>query len=199
MRASPRQGRRAHVILPPWTRFAVMTQINFILLKLKKASNLALLELCRAATLTLCLPIKARGLKPAGAMKALSGTFALKLMILVAGVTASIISGCETIIVAIDKPIIIKMNEPGMKVSALSKDVQDAFDKLIAKHGPNVCNVDYYDKNQHLEWHRPLTMTGAVRSKVSGNPAPADPINLMQKVAFANFDEAQKFFSSINP
>jgi hypothetical protein len=134
-------------------------------------------------------------------MKALSGTFVLKLMILVAGVAASIvlISACETIIVAIDKPILIKMNEPGMKVSASSTRVQKEFDKLIAKHGPNVCNVDYYDKNQHLEWHRPLAMTGAVRSKVSGNPAPADPINLMQKVAFTNFDEAQKFFSAINP
>lgn len=134
-------------------------------------------------------------------MKALSGTFALKLMILVAGVAASIvlISGCETIIVAIDKPLLIKMNEPGTKVSASSKRVQEEFDKLIAKHGPTVCNVDYYDKNQNLEWHRPLTMTGAVHSKAAGNPAPADPINLMQKVFFANFDEAQKFFSAINP
>ena len=90
-------------------------------------------------------------------MKALSGTFALKLMILVAGVAASIvlISACETIIVAIDKPILIKMNEPGMKVSASSGTVQKKFDELIAKHGRDVCNVDYYDKDQNLVWHRP--------------------------------------------
>jgi hypothetical protein len=139
------------------------------------------------------------GVKPAGAMKTPSGTFALKLGILAASVTASIvlISACQTI--GIDKPIHVLMIEPGMKVRASSQDVQKAFDNLIKKHGEKVCFVDYYDKNQHKEWHRPLTMTGAVHSEAAGNPVPADPVNLMQKVAFANLDESQKFFSTINP
>jgi hypothetical protein len=135
-------------------------------------------------------------------MKALSGTFALKLGILAASVTASIvlISACQTTAhLDIDKPIHVLMIEPGMKVRASSGVVQKAFDDLIKKHGEKVCFVDYYDKNQHKEWHRPLTMTGAVHSGAAGNRVPADPMNLMQKVAFADLDESQKFFSTINP
>jgi hypothetical protein len=135
-------------------------------------------------------------------MKTLSGTFALKLVILAAGVTASIvlISACQTTAdFGIDKPIHVFMIEPGMKVRASSGDVQKAFDNLIKKHGEKVCFVDYYDKNQHKEWHRPLTMTGAVHSGAAGNRVPADPINLVMKVAFADLDESQKFFSTINP
>jgi hypothetical protein len=42
-------------------------------------------------------------------------------------------------------------------------------------------------------------MIGAIRSDAGGNPAPADPTNLMQKVQFADLDESQQFFSTINP
>jgi len=142
------------------------------------------------------------GVKPAGAMKPPSGTFALKLVVLAAGVTASIVllSACwKLLFLGTKKPILIFMGEPGMKVRASSEVVEKAFDDLIKKHGPKVCNVDYYDENQQKKWHRPLTMTGAVGSKESGNPAPADPTNVLQKVQFADLDEAQTFFSTVNP
>jgi hypothetical protein len=135
-------------------------------------------------------------------MKTLSGTFALKLVILTAGVTASIVlvSACrKSAILATDKPILILMNEPGVRARASSEDVEKAFDDLIKKHGKKVCNVDYYDEKQQKKWHRPLTLTGAERSETSGNPAPADPVHLLQKVAFDTLDESQQFFSTINP
>jgi len=135
-------------------------------------------------------------------MKTPSGTFALKLVILAASAAASIVllSACwKLLFLGTKKPILIFMGEPGMKVRAPSEVVEKAFDDLIKKRGAKVCNVDYYDENQQKKWHRPLTMTGAVRSKESGNPTPVDPINLMQKVAFADLDESQQFFSTINP
>jgi hypothetical protein len=143
-----------------------------------------------------------RGVKPAGAMKTPSGTFALKLVILAAGVSASIvlISACwKATILAGDHPILMIMDKDGVKVRGSSEVVQKAFDDLIQKRGKDVCDVDYYDEHQQKKWHRPLTMTGAVRSKAAGNPPPADPMNLLQKVAFADLDESQQFLSEINP
>jgi hypothetical protein len=161
-----------------------------------------MLDACQAATLTLCLPIKMAGVKPAGAMKTPSGTFALKLVILAAGVSASIvlISACwKAAILAGAHPILMIMDKDGVKVRASSEVVQKAFDDLIQKRGKDVCDIDYYDEHQQKKWHRPLTMTGAVRSKAAENPPPADPMHLLQKVAFADLDESQQFFSEINP
>lgn len=139
-------------------------------------------------------------------MKNPSGTFALKLLILAASATAPVvlISACGFSPVSVTEktPILIVMDEPGVRVRASSDKVKGAFDNLIGKHGENVCNVDYYDKDQKKLWHkgnRGLTMTHAVRSKAAGNPTPVDPINLMQKVAFNDLDESQQFFSTINP
>jgi hypothetical protein len=144
------------------------------------------------------------GVKPAGAMKTPSGTFALKLVILAAGVSASIvlISACwKSSILTGGKPILIIFDADGVKTRASSEVVEKAFDNLIEKHGDKVCNVDYYKDNNKL-WHRGnlhLTMIGAIRSDAGGNPAPADPSNLLQKVKFADLDETQTFFSTINP
>jgi len=132
-------------------------------------------------------------------MKTPSGTFALKLVILTAGVTASIVlvSACQkSAILVTDKPVLILMKEPGVKVRA-SGDVEKAFDALIEKHGKKVCNVDDYDEKQQKKWHRPLKVTGAVRSEAAGNPAPADPVHLLQKVAFDTLDDATDFLSKI--
>lgn len=166
-------------------------------------------QLVPGCSLTLCLPIKMHGVKPAGAMKTLSGTCVLKLVILAASATPSIvlISACERSQRSLAPagnapPILIIMSEPGVKVRASSDDVEKAFDNLISKHGENVCNVDYYDKDQKKLWHRgnrELTMTSAMRSEAAGNPASADPTNLTQKVAFDSLDESQTFFSTINP
>ncbi len=142
-------------------------------------------------------------------MKTPSGTFALKLVILAASVTASIvlISAClKASLLTGGDPILIIFDADGVKTRASSDVVEKAFDDLIGKHGKDVCNVDYYDKDHpHLgnpAWHkgnRGLTTRHAIRSKAAGNPAPADPTNLSQKVAFADLDEAQKTFSTINP
>ncbi len=139
-------------------------------------------------------------------MKTLSGTFVFKLVILVAIATASIVlvSACEKSPAPAtgNPPIVICMNEPGVKVKASSKVVEDAFKQLIAKHGEKVCNVDYYDKPDHRDWHQgkgPLCMTSAVHSEAAGNPAPADPSHLVQRVAFDTLDEAQQFLSTISP
>lgn len=137
-------------------------------------------------------------------MKTPSGTFALKLAILAASVTALIvlISACwKASILTGGDPILIIMDADGVKTRASSDVVQKAFDELIGKHGENVCNVDYYEENKK-RWHkgnRGLTTTHAIRSKAAGNPTPADPSNLMQRVAFADLDESQQFFSTINP
>jgi hypothetical protein len=139
-------------------------------------------------------------------MKTPSETFALKFGILAAGATASIvlISACEKSPPPAtgNPPIVICMNEPGVKVKAPSDDVKKAFDDLIVKHGEKVCNVDYYDKPDHRDWQRgkgPLCMISAVRSEAAGNPAPADPSHLVQRVAFDTLDEAQQLLSTINP
>ncbi len=139
-------------------------------------------------------------------MKAPSGTFALKFGILAASVTASIvlISACEKSRPPAtgEPPVVFCMNPPGVKVKASLKVVEDAFKQLIAKHGEKVCNVDYYDKPDHRDWHQGkglLCMTSAVRSEAAGTPAPADPSHLVQRVAFDTLDEAQQFLSTINP
>jgi hypothetical protein len=140
-------------------------------------------------------------------MKTLSGTFVFKLVILVAIATASIVlvSACEKSPAPAtgNPPIVICMNEPGVKVKASSQAVEKAFDDLIAKHGKEVCNVDYYhDHPDRPDWHRGqgrLCMTSAVRSEAGGTPAPADPSHLVQRVALDTLDEAQQFLSTINP
>jgi hypothetical protein len=142
-------------------------------------------------------------------MKTPSGTFALKLVVLAAGVTASIvlISACwKASFLTGGDPILIIFDADGVKTRASSDVVEKAFDELIGKHGENVCKVDYYDKDHpHLgnpAWHkgnRGLTTTHAIRSKAAENPTPADPTNLVMKVAFADLDEAQTFSSTINP
>jgi hypothetical protein len=150
------------------------------------------------------LPIKKPGVKPAGAMKIPSGTFALKLGILAASVTASIvlISACwKASFLTGGDPILMIMDAHGVKTRASSEVVENAFDKLIGKHGQGVCNVDYYVDDQK-KWHkgnRKLTTTGVIRSEAARTPAPADPSNLVMKVAFANLDEEQEFLSTINP
>ena len=139
-------------------------------------------------------------------MKTLSGTFVFKFGILAASATASIVlvSACEKSPAPAtgNPPIVICMNEPGVKVKASSQAVEDEFKHLIGKHGEKVCNVDYYDKPDHKDWHQgkgPLCMTSAVHSEAAGNPAPADPSHLVQRVAFDTLDEAQQFLSTINP
>jgi hypothetical protein len=145
-----------------------------------------------------------RGVKPAGAVKTPSRTVALKVVILAASVTASIvlISGCwKASFLTGGDPILIIMDAHGVKVRAPSAVVESAFEDLIKKHGEGVCNVDYY-VNDERKWHkgnRKLTTTGAIRSKAAENPTPADPTNLVMKVAFADLDESQQFFSTINP
>ncbi|HEU5248161.1 MAG TPA: hypothetical protein VFU09_13815 [Candidatus Udaeobacter sp.] len=137
-------------------------------------------------------------------MKTPSGTFALKLVILAASVTASIvlISACwKASFLTGGDPILIIFDADGVKTRAPSADVEKAFDDLIKKHGEGVCNVDYYKDNKKL-WHkgnRGLTTRHAIRSTAAGNPAPADPSNLVMKVAFADLDEEQEFLSTINP
>src|SRR5947207_2668592 len=90
----------------------------------------------------------------ASAMKTPSGTFALKLVILAAGVTASIvlISAClKASLLTGGDPILMIFDADGVKTRASSEDVAKAFDDLIGKHGKDVCNVDYYDKDHpHL-------------------------------------------------
>jgi hypothetical protein len=137
-------------------------------------------------------------------MKTPSGTFVLKLGILAASVTASIvlISACwKASFLTGGSPILVIMDATGVKTRAASKDVENAFDDLIRKHGEGVCNVDYYvdDKKKWHKGNRKLIMTRATRSEAARTPAPADPTNLMQKVAFADLDESQQFFSTINP
>jgi len=139
-------------------------------------------------------------------MKTLSGTFALKLVILAAGVTASIvlISACwKASFLTGGDPILVIMDGDGVKTRASSDVVGKAFDDLIRKHGEGVCNVNYYKNDPHRpDWHkgnRGLTTTHAIRSKAAGNPTPEDPTNLVMKVAFADLDESQQFFSTINP
>ncbi len=140
-------------------------------------------------------------------MKTLSGTFAFKFGILAASATASIVlvSACEKSPAPAtgNPPIVICMNEPGVKVKASSQAVEDEFKHLIAKHGEKVCNVDYYhDHPDRPDWHQGqgrLCMTSAVRSEAGGTPAPADPSHLVQRVAFDALDEAQQFLSTINP
>jgi hypothetical protein len=144
------------------------------------------------------------GVKPAGAMKTPSGTFALKLVILAASVTASIvlISACwKASLLTGGDPILMIMDGHGVKTRASSDVVEKAFNDLIGKHGQGVCNVDYYVDDKKI-WHkgnRGLTTTHAIRSKAAENPTPADPTNLVMKVAFADLDEEQTFVSTINP
>jgi hypothetical protein len=140
-------------------------------------------------------------------MKTPSETFALKFGILAASATASIvlISACEKSRPPAtgEPPVVFCMNPPGVKVKASSQAVEKAFDDLIAKHGKEVCNIDYYhDHPDRPDWHRGqgrLCMTSAVRSEAGGTPAPADPSHLVQRVAFDTLDEAQQFLSTINP
>jgi hypothetical protein len=137
-------------------------------------------------------------------MKTLSGTFPFKLVILAAIGTASIvlISAFGQPPVASDPkpPILISMNEPGVRVTASSQDVEKAFGKLIQQHGEGVCNVDYYNKDQKKLWHqgnRKLTMASAIRSEAGGNPAPIDPIHLTQQAAFDTLGDATDFLTGI--
>jgi hypothetical protein len=135
-------------------------------------------------------------------MKTPSGTFALKLVVLAAGVTASIvlISACwKASFLTGGKPILVIFDADGVKTRAPSADVEKAFDDLIKKHGDKVCNVDYYKDNKKL-WHKGnLSLIGGFRSEAAGSPTPADPSNLVMKVQFADLDESQQFFSTINP
>ena len=133
-------------------------------------------------------------------MKIPSGTFALKLLTLAASATASIvlISACQKSSVSAkeDQPILIKFRPPGAKASEDDNRVREAFQKL----GPDNCNVDYYDKDQNKKWHEgnlQLTMTGAVRSEAAGNQASVDPVNLLQKVAFSDLEQATDFLGKI--
>ncbi len=135
-------------------------------------------------------------------MKALSGTLALKFGILAASVTASmaLLSACEKHLPPppADRPILVIFKEPGVKTRAdLEHVVKPAFEAV----GEDFCNVYGYDDQGHQKWHvghLSLKMTAAVRSEAAGNPAPADPMNLVQRVAFADLDQAQTTFSTIN-
>jgi len=157
-----------------------------------------------AAPLTLCLPIKVPGVKPAGAMKTLSGTFVLKLVILVASAVASIvlISACKKslILPTNQRPILMIMDAGGVKTTKPPDDVKKACSDLNQYAGMLVCELAYYDKDGRQVFHedkRSLTMTRAVRSETAANPAAADPINVTQKVVFANLDEATDFLTKI--
>jgi hypothetical protein len=137
-------------------------------------------------------------------MKTLSGTFPFKLVILAAIAAVSIV-----LISAFGqpggpgkngKPILIIMKEPGVKVTRSSEDVEKEFTELIKNHGESVCNVDYYDKDQVKKWHqgnRKLTMISAVRSEAGGDPAPVDPIHLVQQIAFDKLGDATDFLTTI--
>jgi hypothetical protein len=140
------------------------------------------------------------GVKPAGVMKTLSGTFPLKLGILAASVAAStvLISACQksSVLPNQDHPILILFLPPGAPTERDEGEVRKAFQNL----GPDNCNVDYYDKNQVKKWHEGnlhLTMTGAVRSEASGNQASVDPVNVLQKAAFTSVDQATDFLGQI--
>ena len=134
-------------------------------------------------------------------MESPSGTFALKLGILAASVTASIvlISACQksSVLVNEDHPILIIFMPPGANVAKHTEaEVRTAFQNL----GQAMCNVDYYDKNQVKKWHEGnlhLTMTGAVRSEASGNQASVDPVNVTQKAVFGTLDQATDFLGQI--
>ncbi|SRR6266480_2172674 len=139
-------------------------------------------------------------------MKALSGTFTLKFRILGASFTASmaLLSACEKSPAPVteNSPIVVCMNPPGVHVKAASDVVEGEFQRLIAKHGDQVCNVNYHKNDPNRpDWQKgrgPLCMRSAVRSEAAASPAPADPMNLVQRVAFADLDEAQQTLSTIN-
>ncbi|HEU5238412.1 MAG TPA: hypothetical protein VFU37_14860 [Pyrinomonadaceae bacterium] len=143
------------------------------------------------------------GAKPVGAMKILSGTFALKLVILAASAVASIvlISACKKslILPTNERPILIIFDAGGVKTTKTPEEVQNAC-RDLNKSGKGLCEIDYYDNEGHKRFHedtRSLTMTRAVRSEAAGNQASADPINVMQKVAVATLDDATDFLGKI--
>lgn len=152
------------------------------------------------------------GVKPANAMKTISGTLPLKPIALAASVTVLIIliSGCEKSppgegrdhpnLITADRPVFVIFHEPGVKTKGdLNTIVKPAFQKL----GEHFCNVKAYHDNGSFAWQLgdlpALKMTSATRSGAAEASAAADPVNLVQRVAFATLDDAQTLFSTINP
>ncbi len=135
-------------------------------------------------------------------MKPLSGTSALKLVVLVASVTASIVlvSACKKslILPTNERPILIIMDAGGVKSSKPPDIVKTECKKLNDAAGKTVCEVKVYDNSgREVVDNRSLTMTGAVRSETAANPGAPDPINVTQKAAFATLDDATRFLTNI--
>jgi len=144
------------------------------------------------------------GVKPAGAMKTPSGTFALKLVVLVVSATAFIvlISACKKALIlpTNERPIEIFMDAGGVASSQSSDVVYKICKDLNVAAGSTVCEVRYYANDGHLvpaPVDRGLTMTGAVRSEAAANSAAADPVNVTQKATFATLKDASDFINDI--
>jgi hypothetical protein len=103
------------------------------------------------------------------------------------------------------RPILVIFDGTGTTVSAdLDKTVKPAFESLAT-----FCKIKAYKTDGSFAWAvgnlptptpcAALKMTSAIRSDAAGSPGPSDPVNLMHRVAFANLDDMQQFFSKINP
>jgi hypothetical protein len=145
------------------------------------------------------------GVKPAGAMKTPSGTFTLKLVVLLASATAFIVlsTACKKALIlpTNERPIEIVMDAGGVTSSQSSDVVYKICKDLNAAAGSTVCEVRYYGKDGRLVPDKPnnrgLTMTGAVRSEAAANSAAADPVNVTQKATFATLNGASDFIDKI--
>jgi hypothetical protein len=183
MRASPRQGRRGvrgH-LLPPH-----------------------ILGGGQAAPLTLCLPIKMAGVKPAGAMKTPSRTFAF--VILVAIMILAVVS-CVTQFVPNQKALLVIGTET---TYAEWKD-QGQFDNALAQ----ICqHGGYYDLkvlvkvgDQPIHPYKPCNRSINIRtvkitkSKVADRTAAvasaANDPNAMHRVACATTDDARQVLDAL--
>jgi hypothetical protein len=134
-------------------------------------------------------------------MKTPSGTFALKLVILAVGATASIIliSACKKLLPTADRPILILFDGGGVRTNKTPDEVQNAC-RNLNKSGKGLCEIDYFNAKGEKLFHessRSLTMTGAVRSEAAGNKASADPVHLMQKAVVDTLDTATDFLGQI--
>jgi hypothetical protein len=145
-----------------------------------------------------------RGVKRAGAMKTLCGTFVSKLGILAVAAIALIVlisaSKKSLVLPTKDRPILVVFGGVGVRTTKPPGDIQKACRELNKKAGKTVCEIAYYDKGREVFHEGSLTMTRAERSEAAEDTPPADQVaddNFMQKSAFTTLDEAADFLGQV--
>jgi hypothetical protein len=177
--------------------------------RIRSASNFPVLDDCWPATLTLCLPIKMAGVKPAGAMKTLSGTFAIVVLavlvtVAVVSCTFQLVPNQKFLLYIGTKPILV--GKPTYVYWTTEEEFDDAL-KQVCQHGGTYKirklkaeGEEPYDAKSCKEILKTdkVTKSKAADGAAVGESAGNDP-NVTHKIAATKKEDITKILSALEP